>query len=249
MSAPPKPPEPAPAYRLETRISARARRLRIEVRSADTVTLVLPRRCSMPQAQAFLAQHQAWIERQRQRLQARPAVPAAAAAPWNGHTPLPLRGEWLPVTHAAHRYRRPALRLQDGQWVLLSHPDQPPDHAALTPLARRALIAEACRTAEHLLHAARAETGLHPTGLRVSDTRAQWGSCSARGVVQLCWRLVCAPPEVMRYVVIHELCHLRHRNHGPQFWTLVAAHCPSYRAHRAWLRQEGAALMRLLPKG
>ena len=53
----------------------------------------------------------------------------------------------------------------------------------------------------------------------------------------------------MRYVVIHELCHLRHRNHGPQFWTLVAAHCPSYRAHRAWLRQEGAALMRLLPKG
>ena len=124
-----------------------------------------------------------------------------------------------------------------------------PSGSPTRPLARRALIAEACRTAEHLLHAARAETGLHPTGLRVSDTRAQWGSCSARGVVQLCWRLVCAPPEVMRYVVIHELCHLRHRNHGPQFWALVAAHCPSYSAHRAWLRQEGAALMRLLPKG
>lgn len=51
----------------------------------------------------------------------------------------------------------------------------------------------------------------------------------------------------MRYVVIHELCHLRHRNHSPRFWALVASFCPDYATHRAWLRREGPALMRLLP--
>jgi predicted metal-dependent hydrolase len=237
----------APAYQLETRVSSRARRLRIEVRSADTVRLVLPRRCSMTQAQAFLAQHQDWIERQRQRLQARPPLRLVATTPWDGHTPLPLRGEWLPVEHAAHRLKRPVMRPWSDHWECLSHPDHPLDQTALTQLARKALITDARRTAEQVLRAASAETGLHPTGLRVSDTRAQWGSCSAKGVVQLCWRLICAPPEVMRYVVIHELCHLRHRNHSPRFWALVATFCPDYATHRAWLRQEGPSLMRLLP--
>ncbi|WP_052378366.1 M48 family metallopeptidase [Polycyclovorans algicola] len=237
----------AAGYQLETRISSRARRLRIEVRGPETVRLVLPRRCSMHQAEAFLAQHRDWIERQRQRLQARPQAPLSATLPWDGHAPLPLHGQLLPVRHTAHRFKRPAMRLEYGQWICLSHPGQPLDQAGLTRLARTTLAAEAGRSAARMLAALSAETGLQPIGLRISDTRAQWGSCSAHGVVQLCWRLVCAPPEVMRYVVIHELCHLRHRNHSPRFWALVASFCPDYATHRAWLRREGPALMRLLP--
>lgn len=236
-----------PPFQLETRISARARRLRIEVRSADEVRLILPRRCSTAQAQAFLHQHRDWIDRQRLRLLQRPVKASATAGPWDGLTALPLHGNWLPVVYGVHAYKRPAFWVKDGHWQCRHHPDAPLDIAARTWLARRALMAEASTSAAAALRDASQETGLKPQGLRISDTRAQWGSCSASGVIQLCWRLVCAPPAVLRYVVIHELCHLKHRNHSPQFWALVARHCPNYLTHRKWLRNEGTELMTLLP--
>ncbi len=234
-------------YQLETRISARARRLRIEVRSAEEVRLILPRRCSTAQAEAFLNQHRDWIDRQRRRLLQRPTAPTAVTGPWDGRTPLPLHGHWLPIIDAEHAYKRPAFWAKDGHWHCRHHPDAPLDAAARTRLARRALMSEAATSAALALRDASLETGLQAQRLRISDTRAQWGSCSAAGVIQLCWRLVCAPPEVMRYVVIHELCHLKHRNHSPQFWALVARYCPNYRTHRQWLRHDGAELMKLLP--
>jgi len=52
-----------------------------------------------------------------------------------------------------------------------------------------------------------------------------------------------APPEIFEYVVVHELCHLRHRNHSPDFWRLVGEHLPDYHHQRVWLRENGASLM------
>jgi len=52
-----------------------------------------------------------------------------------------------------------------------------------------------------------------------------------------------APPEIFEYVVVHELCHLRHRNHSPDFWRLVGEHLPDYHRQRVWLRENGASLM------
>jgi hypothetical protein len=51
-----------------------------------------------------------------------------------------------------------------------------------------------------------------------------------------------APREVLDYVALHEAAHLVHMHHGPAFWDLVGQHCPDWRAHRAWLHAEGAAL-------
>ena len=53
-----------------------------------------------------------------------------------------------------------------------------------------------------------------------------------------------APPMALEYVVIHELCHIKHKNHSQAFWQLVAEHLPDYRQRRLWLRQHGASLMR-----
>jgi predicted metal-dependent hydrolase len=58
--------------------------------------------------------------------------------------------------------------------------------------------------------------------------------------------LTLAPAEVFRYVVIHELAHLRHRNHGPRFWSLVERQMPDFDLHRRWLREHGAALHAVL---
>ena len=77
--------------------------------------------------------------------------------------------------------------------------------------------------------------------LRCQKTR--WGSCSAAGNLNFNVLLMLAPPEVLDYVVVHELCHRLEMNHSPRFWALVAQHDPEHRAHRAWLKQHGPTLL------
>lgn len=79
--------------------------------------------------------------------------------------------------------------------------------------------------------------GLKPTALSFRCQRSRWGSCNSRGRLSLNWRLVAAPLTVIDYVVIHELAHLRHLNHSPQFWQLVTKHCPNHQAQSEWLRE------------
>ncbi|GAB4118980.1 MAG: SprT family zinc-dependent metalloprotease [Sideroxydans sp.] len=75
-----------------------------------------------------------------------------------------------------------------------------------------------------------------PSAIRLSAARSQWGSCSARGVVRLNWRLVRLPHALIDYVIVHELAHLREMNHSAAFWQVVAQACPEYRERRAQLR-------------
>jgi predicted metal-dependent hydrolase len=70
----------------------------------------------------------------------------------------------------------------------------------------------------------------------IKDQRTLWGSCSREGNLNFNWRIAKAPPEILDYLVIHELAHLREMNHSPRFWAVVAEHCPDYKVHRKWLR-------------
>jgi predicted metal-dependent hydrolase len=69
----------------------------------------------------------------------------------------------------------------------------------------------------------------------VRDQATRWGSCSTSTNLAFNWRLVLAPPEVLDYVVVHELAHLVEMNHGPAFWALVGRHCPDWRHSKRWL--------------
>lgn len=77
----------------------------------------------------------------------------------------------------------------------------------------------------------------------VKQFSARWGSCQSDGVIKLNWRLIMVPHDVIDYVIIHELCHLSHFNHSQQFWSLVELHCPEFKQHRLWLKQQGSLLM------
>jgi predicted metal-dependent hydrolase len=83
--------------------------------------------------------------------------------------------------------------------------------------------------------------------IRIGDPRTRWGSCSPAGTLSFNWRLVLAPFEVLDYVVVHELCHLRVPDHSRRFWALVERHRPRWRQPRAWLREYGAELLAFRP--
>ncbi len=78
--------------------------------------------------------------------------------------------------------------------------------------------------------------------VRISNARTRWGSCSSKGNINISWRLVMAPEEVIEYVIFHELAHLEERNHGKQFWSLVEKMCPKYKEYRKWLKDNGQML-------
>jgi predicted metal-dependent hydrolase len=83
--------------------------------------------------------------------------------------------------------------------------------------------------------------------LRIGDQRTLWGSCSPSGTLSFNWRLVLAPLDVLDYVVVHELCHLRIPDHSKSFWTLVERRRPHWRERRDWLREHGPELLAFRP--
>lgn len=84
--------------------------------------------------------------------------------------------------------------------------------------------------------------GLEYNQVRIKNQKTRWGSCSSKGNINLNWRVVMAPEEVINYLVIHELAHLKYMNHSTDFWNLVKKYCPDYVQWKKWLREKGKTL-------
>lgn len=223
---------PARAVPLRVRRSARARRMVLRVDHArDEAVLTLPRRASLKEGLAFAEERRDWIAARLASLPPRvPFVPGAF---------VPLRGVPHAIRHADATSRRSGVvRVEDGEIRVVGKPEH---------LARRVadwLKAEAKRALEPLARAKAARLGVALGRVTVRDTRTLWGSCSAKGDLSLCWRLILAPPVVADYVCAHEVAHVMVRGHGPRFWRLVRELAEDMDGARAWLAREGERLQR-----
>lgn len=79
--------------------------------------------------------------------------------------------------------------------------------------------------------------------LKIKDQKTRWGSCSNKGNININWRIVMAPNQVVAYVMIHELTHLRHMDHSKDFWKRVEQYLPDYRKWKKWLAENGKELL------
>ena len=84
--------------------------------------------------------------------------------------------------------------------------------------------------------------GVDPEGIRVLDLKYRWGSCSKGGTLNFHWKSVLAPLSMLDYIVVHELVHLKEKNHTPEFWKLVGMVLPDYERRKNWLEQNGPIL-------
>ena len=113
---------------------------------------------------------------------------------------------------------------------LAAHPE--PDEARRAELIRRAKEELPPKVAYYAQL-----MGVQPTGLKITSARTRFGSCSRKNSLCFSWRLMEYPEAAVDYVVVHELAHITHKNHGPRFWALVERYMPDYRARRALLRE------------
>ncbi len=85
-------------------------------------------------------------------------------------------------------------------------------------------------------------TGGTYSKITIRDQKTRWGSCSSNGTLSFNFRLMLAPPRVLDYVVVHELCHLTHMNHSREFWNMVESILPDYKEQKKWLKDNGHTL-------
>ena len=85
--------------------------------------------------------------------------------------------------------------------------------------------------------------GVSPNSISVRDYKARWGSCSSKGEISYNWRIIIAPHHIVDYVVVHELCHLKHPNHSPEYWKSVKREVSDYEVCRHWLKDHGSSLV------
>lgn len=85
-------------------------------------------------------------------------------------------------------------------------------------------------------------TGGYYTNISIRNQKTRWGSCSQTGTLCFNYRLMMAPPAVIDYVIVHELCHLTYMNHSKAFWGKVQSILPDYTKSRQWLKEHGHEL-------
>jgi predicted metal-dependent hydrolase len=210
-------------YRI--RRSDRARRIRVSVDNDGQIEVVLPRRSPERHAEDAVRQLGPWIERRRR------AVARAVSDMERETGTVPYLGETLRLVPEAGRER--VHRRADELLV----PAGDPREALERWYRRQARLEIAPR-----LDAATARAGTSYTGLTIRGQRTRWASRSSSGGMSFNWRLLLAPPEILDYVVEHEVAHIEVMDHSPRFWRLLASRSPRWREHSAWLKRYGSTL-------
>ncbi|MBI3175799.1 MAG: M48 family metallopeptidase [Chloroflexi bacterium] len=221
---------PLPDYRL---VRSRRRTLALVIDTDGTLTVRAPLKLANSAIQEFLAQKADWVLRTQSKLKARAAQRPSHTFE-TGDSFLWL-GQFIPLTLVPAQ--RPALQF-DGLRFTLSQKAQ-----VNAKTYFEAWYKEQARgyLQSRLDHFARLHHFSY-RGLRITSARTRWGSCNSKNELAFAWRLLMAPPEVVDYVVVHELAHTVHHNHGPKFWKLVGDILPDCKVHVRWLKEHGNKL-------
>ncbi len=225
----------------EVRRSARAKRLRLTVRPSG-VEVVIPKRAREADVQSFIDSHRGWIRSKVEKYRTMMAQHPSPERLCDG-AQIPFRGEPTPLSVVTTGRIHPKVVEGDGFRVELPETCPAIDReAAVEQALTRHLKRQARIDAELAIERYGPPNGLIPTALHIKDQKRLWGSCTAADVINLNWRLILAPVDVFDYVVVHELCHLRHRHHQPPFWQAVGEVMPDFDTHRRWLKTHGHQL-------
>jgi hypothetical protein len=204
----------------------------------DGVEVVVPRRFPLDEVQPFVEEKRPWIERTLRRMAEsetevpRPRLEDGGEVPYLGER-LALRVRVEPRRQRPHVSRR-----GHELHVFVPRPRSDTVAEALERWYRR----QAREEVGERLDWATLRAGTTYTKLQIRGQRSRWASCSSTGAMSFNWRLLLAPPEILDYVVEHEVAHLEVADHSDRFWNLLATRCPEWREHESWLRSHGHAL-------
>jgi len=197
------------------------------------VTVVIPESEEVRPAE-LLKENAAWVlEKKREYDVHRAQVPERN---YEAGATFPYLGEECEVVIE----RRPSSVVKDGTLRLATHHvEETSVKRALETLYRRKARTVFKERADQFAE----QMDVAYEQIEIRRQRTKWGSCSTTGTLGLNWRLMMAPLEIVDYIIIHELAHLRESNHSDTFWSIVAEQDPEYESHAAWLEANSTQLI------
>lgn len=233
------------AFNYTVRRSQRAKKTRIIV-TTEKIEVVAPLRVSERNIHHFVKKQQEWVVSAIEKIaKNRQAIKSLAPEKYIDGVSVPFKGEQKKIQLKYTASKKVIVEF-DQQVITINLPeaDRKIDHQQLI---RSALIdwmkQQAVKEVTSIVDEYAEKYNLHPRFIRVKTQKSRWGSCGVRNDININWLLILTPPKVMEYVVIHEICHIRERNHSANFWLLVGKYCSDYKVHRLWLKKNGRSIM------
>lgn len=220
-------------YRL--RESTRARHVHLRVTPQSGLEVVVPQGYNPARVPGMLEQKQAWIRAALKRAEAIRKMNTPETV-WKlpDEIRLPALGQvWRVTTEETHAPWAAVREIGPGQ--LMIHGRIADEHTSRAALARW-LARQACAHLTPRLEELSKQLGFSFRHVYIKRQRTRWASCSHRKAISLNVKLLFLPPVLVRYVMVHELCHLAEMNHSQKFWSLVQKNHADFRAHDSELR-------------
>ena len=212
-------------------VRSKRKTLSLIVETDGTLTVRAPLRMKETEIRQFIEAKKNWIKRKQFKAQEEAAAPRRyvdGETFWYLGQPVPLR---------IISDGKSAL-VMDGSFKLTKS-KQPQAQSVFTTWYKKRARKVLTERVEFFAR----KHGFKVGKIRISSARTRWGSCSSKETLSFTWRLVMAPPDVIDYIVVHELCHLKEMNHSVVFWTQVESILPDYKQHRKWLKSYGKLLV------
>ena len=233
------------SFNYTIRRSQRAQKIRIIV-SLTKIEVVAPLLVSNRKIHAFVESKQDWVVSAAEKIEIKKqAVKKLAPEKFVDGVNVPFYGKQTKLWVKRSLSEKVELEFNDREFSVYL-----PEKTIETKKSECIRIAltewlkiKALNDVEVIVESHAKKYNLYPRHIRIKTQKSRWGSCGIHNDMNLNWLLILAPPEVMEYVVVHELCHIRERNHSTKFWQLVEAHLPNYQRHRYWLKKNGSSLM------
>lgn len=210
----------------------------IRVRELNQLDIIAPLYCSNKDVETALFSKGHWICRQFAKLEALAANPVNTEIA-EGIAVLYLGESYILQIFSGVKTR---ILLTDEELLieLPSASDKTPEE-----LLKKWYIDAAKRLLTERTLYWSTKIGVTVNRLSLRDQKTRWGSCSSKANINYNWRIVMAPPPIVDYLIVHELCHLRFPNHSAAYWDFVASFLPDYKVSRNWLKANGNLLSRL----
>lgn len=211
------------------RVSKKAKNIGIKITPHDGVVLVVPEGASQTKAIQFLQKKARWIKRHMPK-----------EVDHGSQDEIQIMGDKLNIVEKRHSLKRPKVRIEDGcMTVYQREEDLEQKVGAIKEFVKRYAKLHLSERVELLA----AEKNLEIANVCIKEQNGRWGSCSSKRNINLNWRLVMAPLQIIDAVIFHELAHLTHMNHSRDFWSLLISYDGNAKENDKWLKKHGNQIL------
>lgn len=154
-------------------------------------------------------------------------------------TEVSILGKLYKIEYSDKYFLKPKVYFKDNRIIVHTSELQPKSYHTVL---KKFLLEFSKKEIKNRVENIAFENGFEYNNIAIRDQSTRWGSCSSKKNLNFNWRLIFAPEDILDYVIVHELCHLKEMNHSKKFWDLVGSIAPNYKQNRLWLRENGSKL-------